>query len=496
MHQQIEGAAPVSGAAACIDLPLCVDMDGTLLRVDTLHEAALSAAMAGPAALLRLLTALRRGKAAMKLAAAEAWTFDPATLPYSRAVLDHLEQARAAGQRIVLCTAAHHRIADRIAAHLGLFDEVIATRGDDNLRGARKAAALEARFGHRGFVYLGNDASDLPVWRSAAGAIVVNAPGHVRRRAEAQGLVLAVLEDHGPGGRPRAMLKALRPHQWLKNALCLVPPLAAADLGLAGWAGALTAMAAFCLMASGIYVVNDISDLAADRAHPRKSRRPFASGAIGVATGMMMAPLLILGGALLGWMAGALPILLAYAVASIAYSLVLKEQPLVDVFMLAGLYTIRLFGGGEASGHPVSLWLLGFSGFIFLSLALIKRVSELQRLQAKRGGWAARRGYMAEDAAMLQTFGAGATFTSAVVLLLYVQSETASLAYAEPALLWAAVPLLLFWQCRLWLSTARGYMHDDPIVYASRDWVSWAVLACLGGVAVLAWAGLPAAVRG
>ncbi|MBX9702348.1 MAG: UbiA family prenyltransferase [Acetobacteraceae bacterium] len=476
---------------APLSLPLCVDMDGSLLRIDTLHEAALAAACAGPRALLRLLGALRDGKAAVKAAAAETWSFDPATLPYSAALLALIETERAAGRRIVLCTAAHRRIAERIAAHLGLFDEVIATEGGENLRGPRKAARLVERFGRGGFLYAGNDATDLAVWAESGGAVVVNAPGAVLSRARALAPVSAVLRDAAPGAGARAALRALRPHQWLKNALCLVPPLAAGDLGLAAWAGALTVMVAFCLTASAIYVVNDLSDLAADRAHPRKSRRPFASGALSAKTGMLMAPALLLGGLLLGWLAGALPILIAYAVLSVAYSLALKEQPLVDVFALAALYTIRLFGGGEASGHPVSLWLLSFSAFIFLSLALIKRVAELDRLQKAKERRASRRGYAVEDAPILQSFGSAATFASAVVLLLYIQSDTASRTYAAPAALWGAVPLLLFWQCRLWISTARGYMHDDPIVYASRDWVSWAVLACLGAVVALAWAGLP-----
>jgi 4-hydroxybenzoate polyprenyltransferase len=165
----------------------------------------------------------------------------------------------------------------------------------------------------------------------------------------------------------------------------------------------------------------------------------------------------------------------------------LKERPLVDVFVLAGLYTIRLFGGGEASGHPVSLWLLGFSSFLFLSLAFIKRVSELQRLLATGSGTRPkRRGYSVDDSAMLQMFGCASTFASAIVLSLYVQSDIAARAYSHPAMLWGSIPLLLFWQCRLWLSTTRGHMHDDPIVYAARDWVSWTVFACLLGLAAAA----------
>jgi 4-hydroxybenzoate polyprenyltransferase len=285
----------------------------------------------------------------------------------------------------------------------------------------------------------------------------------------------------------------MQPYQWVKNALCLVPPVAATDFqSLTSWAGALLVAVAFCLVASAIYLVNDISDLAADRAHPRKRRRPFASGALPLAAGLVLSPLLLLAGGVLAWSAGALAPVLIYVVLSLAYNIWLKEQPLIDVFVLSALYTIRLFGGGEASGHPVSLWLLGFSSFLFLSLAFIKRVSELQAMRVAgvgAGGRPVRRGYMVEDLAILQVCGCAATFSSAIVLALYVQSAAASLAYANPAMLFAVIPLLLFWQCRLWLSTARGYMHDDPIVYAARDWVSWAVFGSLAAAVAAALIG-------
>lgn len=483
---------PATTSPAATALPLCVDMDGTLLRIDTLHEAGFAALRAGPRALLPLLRALGQGKAALKAAAAEAWEFDPATLPCSPAVLAYLKAERAAGRRIILCTATHRLIAERVAAATGLFDEVIATEGRDNLRGARKAAVLAERFGRGGFAYIGNDATDLPVWAAAGAVVAANAPAAVLRQARAQAAGQPVLElrDGGAGEELRAAIRALRPHQWLKNALCLVPPVAAVAMEAEAWIGAVTVMVAFSLMASGIYVVNDLCDLDADRAHPRKKRRPFASGALSLRAGLLLAPALILAGALLGHAVHALPILLAYGAASIAYSLRLKEMPLVDVFMLAGLYTIRLFGGGEASGHPVSLWLLSFSGFIFLSLALVKRVAELDRLAKSNQRKVSRRGYTVEDAPILQAFGAAATFSSAVVLLLYLQSEVAARTYASPTALWGCVPLLLLWQCRLWVSTTRGYMDEDPIIYAARDRVSWMIFACLAGVVLAAWGGL------
>jgi len=205
-----------------------------------------------------------------------------------------------------------------------------------------------------------------------------------------------------------------------------------------------------------------------------------------ISVGLTAVPLLALLGAGLAALSGAALAVTLYSAMSLAYTMRLKEQPLVDVFILAGLYTLRLFGGGEASGHMVSLWLLGFSSFVFLALALVKRVSELIRIQSANERRIARRGYEVQDIFILEAFGSAATFASAVVLSLYIQSNTAETIYRHPAMLWGLVPLFLFWQCRLWLSTARGYMHDDPIVYAARDWVSWIVFACVVVVAVSA----------
>jgi 4-hydroxybenzoate polyprenyltransferase len=324
------------------------------------------------------------------------------------------------------------------------------------------------------------------VWEKAAAAILVNAPPSIQRSAKARYDVAGVIEDRGMGAA-RAMIKAIRPYQWVKNLLVFVPLLASGDIAnLSAWISSLLIFGGFCAVASAIYLLNDMSDLAADRMHPRNRRRPFASGALSIGAGLATAPVLILLGFFLGWESGALLALLLYAVLSISYNLKIKEMPLIDVFVLAALYTVRLFGGGEASGHPVSLWLLGFSSFLFLSLALVKRVSELHRLRLERREAAARRGYATADLEMLQMMGCAATFASAVVLSLYIQSDTAFESYARPSFLWGAIPLMLFWQCRLWLSTARGYMHDDPIVYAARDWVSWLVFACLGVVVLVA----------
>lgn len=479
----------VSAAADGTAPVLCVDLDGTLVRTDTLAEAALGVVLADPRVLLRLPSWLAAGRARLKAEIAARWQFDPALLPYDPDVLAWLRAEHARGRRLVLATAADRRVAEAVAAHLGLFEAVIASDGATNLRGPAKAAALVARFGAGGFAYAGNAREDLAVWRQAGQAVVVNAPAAVRSAALALHPQARILAPPRPVGL--ALLRALRPYQWVKNALCLIPPLAAGDLHNPHvWAATVAVAVAFCMVASGVYLLNDLADLPADRASARKRRRPFAAGDLPALAGIVAAPLLLAAGAALGWRSGAWPALLVYLLLSAGYNLRLKEQPLIDVFVLAALYTVRLFGGGEASGHAVSLWLLGFSSFLFLGLALIKRVSELQRMLAAGKRRVARRGYQAEDLGMLQMFGSASAFASAIVLSLYVQSELPRHIYGHPAMLWASIPLLLFWQCRLWLSTVRGYMHDDPIIYAARDWVSWLVAAALAVAVGLAW--LPA----
>ncbi len=486
---EIVERSSVTQPPVTVSMPLCVDMDGTLLRTDTLHDAAAFVVFDDWRAGFLLPLWLAQGKPRLKQELAARWDFDPATLPYNGDVVAYVRAEAATGRRVILCTAAHRTIAERVAGHLGVFDEVIASSGDRNLRGEEKAALLTERFGRGGFAYVGNDSTDLAVWGCAAEAIAVNAPAKVRRQLASRHPATRFIDDRGTTsfiGRTRATLRSLRPYQWVKNGLCMVPPLVAGDTtDVASWAGALVITMAFCLIASSIYLLNDIADLDADRAHQRKRGRPFASGDVPITIGLALSPVLLIVGAIIGALSGALPAVVLYIMGSVAYNFWLKWKPLVDVFVLAGLYTCRLFAGGLASGHPVSLWLLGFSSFLFLALAIIKRVSELQHTADRQR--IKRRGYMGVDIDILQMLGCASTFSSAIVLSLYVQSGAAFQTYDHPELLWGSIPLVLFWQCRIWLSTARGYMHDDPIVFAARDWVSWAVLVCLLALVVAAW---------
>jgi 4-hydroxybenzoate polyprenyltransferase len=476
------GAADANRRVAGDDLPLCVDLDGTLIHTDLMAETLMSMLASKPWLALKLPLWLASGRAVLKRNICRNAVFDPATLPYDERVLAYVKAQKAAGRRIVLATASVRPLALAVAEHLGCFDEVVATDGDANLSGSRKAAALAQRFGR--FAYIGNHRKDVAVWERSASVGIANAPPALV--ANVQGRLPMEVVFPRRHGLARQFVKALRPHQWCKNLLIFVPILTANHLGhVADWVGGLLGFAAFSLAASGIYVLNDMTDLAADRAHPRKRARPFASGRLPLPAGFVLAPALLAAGLLLGGLAAILPVLLLYAVTSISYSLRLKVLPLVDVFVLAMLYVVRLYAGGQATGNALSFWLLGFSAFLFLGLALVKRVAEL--VGAGSGSAKlSRRGYYPDDIPLLKMMGLGAGFSASLLLALYVQSPDVAARYLSPGALWVLVPLVLFWQMRLWLSTSRGQMHDDPIVYSARDWVSWVVSAAAVGTILLA----------
>ena len=467
-------------------LPLCVDLDGTLIRGDTLHEQLLRALIDRPIAALALPFVLLRGKAAFKRRLAEIAPIAAQSLPYQADLLEYLRSERDQGRTLVLATAADRSIAEAVAAHLGIFDRAVGSDGVSNLKGATKAERLTALYGAGGFAYAGNSRADVPIWQKAGEVLLVNVPRSLD--AEMATVVPAALRFGRAAPSPlRSLVKAMRVYQWVKNVLVFVPMLLAHALLRPGVVGAsVLAFLAFSLTASGIYIVNDLLDLESDRAHPRKRRRPFASGDLPLTYGAA-GPALVALGLGLAWTAVSYEtcvMLLGYLVVTTAYSTYLKRQPLIDVFTLAGLYSLRVLTGGVATGIHVSVWLLGFSSFVFLSLALLKRVSELKAAAVNL-----RRGYQLADLDLLQTMGVGSAFTASVVLSLYLNTDAARALYAAPAWLWLIVPLQLFAQCRLWLSAGRGYMTDDPIVYALKDRVCWLVFACVGVIFMLATKG-------
>jgi 4-hydroxybenzoate polyprenyltransferase/phosphoserine phosphatase len=449
-------------------LPLCVDLDGTLITTDSLHEA-FAVAATDPQALFGAAQRLVQGKAAFKQAIYARAELQAAHLPYNAEFLEYLKAQRAAGRTMILVTAADRRIADAVSAHLGLFDEVLSSDGAVNLRGQAKADRLVERFGERGFAYAGNDHTDVHVWQRAGAAVLVGVPSAVA--AKVTTLVPIEAQFLRPALRLQHVIRAMRPHQWAKNVLVFLPIVVSTGLlDLRAWIATAILFVSFCCAASSIYLFNDLTDLNADRSHPRKRNRPIAQGVLSVKAAMLISLALAATALLLAAPIGGVFIVLGYAALSTSYSFVLKEKALVDVFVLAGLYTTRVVAGGIISGHKATDWLIVFAIFAFLSLALAKRVAELVGTRARASGQKLnRRAYSDQDIPILQLFGVASGVVATVVLALYLQSLAAHSLYAHPTYLLIVVVIVLFWFCRVWLQTARGEMHDDPLVWAIKD---------------------------
>jgi 4-hydroxybenzoate polyprenyltransferase/phosphoserine phosphatase len=464
--------------------PLCVDLDGTLIRTDLLLESLLTLIKRNPLNLFRALFWLIRGRAVLKARIAARVTLNPALLPYDKRLLAWLKTERNAGREVWLCTASNQALADSIAAHLGIFDGVIASDERTNLAGSRKAQRLIERFGEGSFDYCGNEWRDLQIWRHSRAAIVVNGGSSLERKVKTH--TREVQTFSAQGSRLALIFRALRPHQWAKNVLIFVA-LLAAHQATNVWAllSGLLAFVAFCLCASSVYILNDMLDLEADRAHPRKHRRPFASGDLPLASGFALFPALLVAGASV---AAFLPpkfqlALATYYAVTVSYSFFLKRFLLLDAVALAGLYTLRIIGGASAASVPLSFWLLLFSVFLFLSLAFVKRYAELDALRRQQRLQAIGRGYRVEDLAVLQSFGTGAGYLSVLVLALYINSPEIQALYHRPKIIWTLCVLMLYWISRVWMTAHRGGMHDDPVVYALRDRVSLGI-GVLAAVAV------------
>lgn len=451
---------------------LVVDLDGTLLRSDMLFESFWSAFGRDWRSPFLSIAALTGGRASLKRHLASASAIEAKTLPYDTQVITFIEAYRQSGGRTALVTASDHGYAKAIADHLGIFDEVHGSDGKLNLKGDQKGQFLEERFGLKGFSYMGDALADLPVWKRAAKAVTVNAPAALRREAERVCDTVEHLATNTKSVKP--YIKAMRPHQWMKNVLVFLPMLAAHQLDAPTLLLSLLAFACFSVVASSVYVLNDLLDLAADRAHPRKKKRPFASGSIPIAHGTWMAILLLITGSLLAVSISIefLLTMVAYYLLTSAYSLNLKRRIVIDICVLAGLYTMRIIAGAVVTGLPLSVWLLAFSIFFFLSLAAVKRQAELID-SAERGKLnVSGRGYHVNDLPIISMIAIGAGYVSILVMMLYVNSPAVIELYALPEALWGVCAVLLYWITRTVMVAHRGSMHDDPVIYAAKDRIS------------------------
>jgi len=466
----------VTGAklAKALSPVLCVDLDGTLIRGNLLWECVLALLKTHPFTLFKVPVWLLSGRAFVKRQLAVKTQLNPARLSYRQEVLDLIREERAAGRRIAMVTAADRAIAESVAQHIGLFDEVHASDGQLNMKGGNKAAFLADRFSEHGFEYVGDSAADLAVWRRAQAAYVVGS----RRRAE-QAAAVTTLKDTilDESASPRTWINALRGHHWAKNSLLFLPLALSHSLALAPIFRTLLGFALYGACASGLYILNDLLDLHSDREHPWKRERPFAAGQISIPQGLFAAFFLLSLALGLGVFfdlrfAG---VLLGYTILTMWYSLRLKKIALLDVFVLSSFYSFRILAGALISGTPLSQWFLAFSMFFFLSLAMAKRYSELVHAADLLESGNSGRGYRADDRELLLSLGVGSSFASVVILSLYIHGQEVRVLYTSPEFLFLLCPIVLYWLSRNWLLAHRGELKEDPVTLAIRDRVSYGV---------------------
>lgn len=464
--------------------PLVVDLDGTLLNTDLLLESA-NALVARHPIMVPILAwwMFKGGRVGFKRHLAESVALDVASLPYNLAVLEWLRAQKGQGRSLVLATASHKLLAQAVARELGIFEEVLASSGEVNLKAEAKRDLLIQKFGEDGYDYMGNASADIPVLRAARRAYLVSSSPSMIAKVRAAGNLELVFETGNPGW-VKACGKAMRLHQWTKNLLLLVPLLAAHHYqDVPSMSLALVAFLVFGLTASSVYVVNDLVDISADRRHGQKRKRPFAAGQLSLAIGWLLWPAMLVFafGCAWRWLPTAfLEVLALYLATTMAYSFFLKRIAIVDVITLASLYTLRIIAGAAATGIAPSFWLLTFSMFLFLSLAFVKRYNELKSArQSDFQGMLFGRGYAASDLEIVSSMGVAAGNIAVLVLAFYIQDPHTAQLYRSPQVIWFACPLLLLWVSKTWLLAHRGQMLEDPIVFALKDSVSWLIAACL-----------------
>jgi 4-hydroxybenzoate polyprenyltransferase len=468
-------------------LPLCVDLDGTLLATDCLWESFVQGLKQNPFILFQVPFWLLKGKANLKNHLAQYANFDVIPLPENRRFINWLATQVVLERDLYLVSASDQSLVSAIGDQFGIFKEAIGSRDGLNLRGRNKADYLVERFGKEGFDYAGNDFSDVHIWERSKTAIMVHpAKRLVEKVPEYKRLV--IMEDRP--SLPMAFIKAIRPHQWVKNLLIFVPLLTAhVWYQPQSWLSALLAFVSFSFCASAVYLINDLADLRSDRMHNTKRNRPFASGVLPLYYGLIGSGALLAFSLLIMVFANyesGLPVLGVYFVATCLYSFWLKQVAGVDIIFLAGLYTIRLALGAAVVEVEISEWLLAFSLFFFLSLALAKRFSELYNIKEESRGKVAGRGYFTADLNLMAMLGSSSGYLSILVLALYVSGESVARLYQHPKWILLVCPIMLVWVTRLWLVTHRGAMDEDPIHFAVKDGFSYGTIFSLGIIALLA----------
>ena len=472
-----------------IDTPLVVDLDGTLIKTDLLFESINYLLTKKTFHALKAIVSVFKGKHLFKSKLALQFTPDFSEIPINKELLEWLKIEHKKGRTLILATASHKKYAMKAADFFGFFDDVIATDEEINLKSKNKRDFLVERFGEKGFDYVGDSKADKPVWKAARYSYAVS-PSKTTYDWLYNNVQIKYVFENEKSSKHIVFLKSLRPHQWAKNLLIFIPLLTShlynSNVAISS---SVLAFIIFCTAASSAYLLNDLSDLSNDRNHPRKCHRPLASGELSILSGWLIWPLMFFLSLLLAVIK--LPVafvfvLITYYSLTVVYSLYLKTKPIIDVIVLAMLYTLRIIAGTSALDINLSFWLLSFSMFVFLSLAFVKRVSEFKALLPNKNIRVTGRGYLRDDFEIVSSMGVVSGFSAVVFLSLYVHEQSSMNYYTHPEILWLLCPLLLFWIVRIWLITHRGGMFDDPVVFVLKDKLSRVIAITIMSLFVLA----------
>ena len=461
--------------------PLCVDLNGPLILGGLLGELTFQLFRERPAMIGLLLWWIVQGRTVLQEEVMARCKVKPTLLPYNQALIEWLGEQRQCGRPVVLIATSSLSMAEAVARHLGIFDEVVAI--DPKADGETTyCEELQKRYG-KYFSYISGSMGDLPIWKAGSSAVLIHPSPRTEMAAKRVTTILQTFHQTRSG--PKAFFKAIRIHQWVKNLLIFVPLISSHQFGhLSLLLKAIAAFVSFSLCASSIYIINDILDIDTDRQHREKRRRPFASGNLPQWLGAVATPVMLV---LAFSLAAAVSVqftlvLLLYLFLTTLYSFWLKKKLLIDVFTLASLYTLRIVAGSAAYAIPLSSWLLAFSVFFFLSLGFCKRAAEINNLSKDGKKEAVGRAYNLLDLPQINLFGVASGFISSLVLALYMNSDNMRVLYRNQEILWLSCPLMLYWLSRIWLLTSRGLMNEDPIVFAAKDRTTYVVSLLILGL--------------
>lgn len=473
-----------------VNLPLFVDLDGTLIKSDVSYESSLALIKKNPLYIFCIFFWLLKGRPHLKSKISEIVELDAKHVPYNVEFVKFLHSEKELGRKIILASASDKKFVEHMAKESHLFADVIATDNGENLSGKNKAVAILDYCKRNNlpaeYAYAGNSPVDIAVWKEAKESILVTDD---KLFAKSVSKVISFSNTFIYGGQIKAILKGIRIHQWSKNVLLFIPIVMAHRLlDTEALERVVYAFFAFSFAASAIYLVNDLLDIEADRAHRTKKHRPLASGTMQIRTALLLIPLL-LGLSLL--ISLNLPTnfglcMLLYLFSTSAYSFYLKRVPVLDIIVLAMLYVLRLFAGSMSSGVFISQWMLSFSLFAFTSLACLKRFSELSLVKSEDSKKTLGRGYQVSDIEPISQFGTASAYLAVFVLVFYINSKEVLGLYRHPEVMWLICPIILYWTTRIWIYAYRGLVHDDPVVFALRDKVSYLVGAIVAGLLMTA----------